>query len=369
MTPDSTSAPELSLIVPTYNESENITALVERVHSALSGYSYEIIVVDDNSPDGTADLAKSLSNKYPVKVVVRTRERGLATAVVAGFAEATGQLLGVIDADLQHPPEMIPTLLQAARDGADVVIASRYVPGGGTEDWNWFREFMSRGAKLPAILLLPSLRGVKDPLSGFFLFRKRIIEGITLAPIGYKILLEVLIRGKAGKVVEVPFTFKGREHGQSNLTFKEQVNYLAHLGRLAWLEGDAQRFLKFCVVGTIGFGTNMGSFWLLTRIADLYDLAAIPIALEISIIGNFILNEFWTFRDKRTGGGKDALVRALKFNLISAGATAIYYAIYTPLTRFAGVHDLIAYPIAIFVGLIWNFSLNFMWTWKVRARS
>ncbi|HUV52457.1 MAG TPA: polyprenol monophosphomannose synthase, partial [Dehalococcoidia bacterium] len=187
------SSPELSLIVPTYNESENIKTLVERVHKSLSDYNYELIVVDDNSPDGTAELAKSLSSKYPVRVIVRTNERGLASAVVAGFKQAKGDILGVIDADLQHPPEFVPNLIKGVKEGADVAIASRYIKGGAIEGWTLKRKIISLGAKLPANVLLTAARKIKDPLSGFFLFRKQVIEGTELSPTGYKILLEVLV--------------------------------------------------------------------------------------------------------------------------------------------------------------------------------
>lgn len=364
-------AVELSLISPTFNEKENITPLVERVHKALSKYSYELIVVDDNSPDGTSELAKSLSSKYPLKVIVRTSERGLASAVVAGFDQATGEVLGVIDADLQHPPEEIPALLEAIRGGADVAIASRYVEGGNIEGWSTKRAIISKGAKLLATILLPSTREIKDPLAGFFLFKRKVIDSAVLTPTGYKILLEVLVRGNASQIAEVPYTFKERERGKSNLTIREQLNFLKHLSRLAWFDGDVKRFLKFCVVGTTGFGVNIGVFWLLTRIAGLhepYDLVALIIALEISILSNFALNDLWTFRDKRTGGLKALAVRAVKFNMVSSGAVAIYYAVYTPLTRLLEVYDLLALLFAVFVGLVWNFMMNFLWTWKTESK-
>lgn len=361
-------AVELSLISPTFNEKENITPLVERVHKALSKYSYELIVVDDNSPDGTSELAKSLSSKYPLKVIVRTSERGLASAVVAGLDQATGEVLGVIDADLQHPPEEIPALLEAIRGGADVAIASRYVEGGNIEGWSTKRAIISKGAKLLATILLPSTREIKDPLAGFFLFKRKVIDGAVLTPTGYKILLEVLVRGNASQIAEVPYTFKERERGKSNLTIREQLNFLRHLSRLAWFDGDVKRFLKFCVVGTTGFSVNLGFFWLLTRIAHLYDLVALIIALEISILSNFALNDLWTFRDKRTGGLKALVVRAVKFNMVSSGAVAIYYAVYTPLTRLLEVYDLLALLFAVFVGLVWNFMMNFLWTWKTESQ-
>ncbi|MBE0479424.1 MAG: glycosyltransferase [Dehalococcoidia bacterium] len=359
----------LSLIVPTYNERDNIEPLLERVHKALSSYKYELILVDDNSPDGTAQMAESLASKYPVQVVLRTNERGLASAVVAGFGQAAGRILGVMDADLQHPPEAIPAMLDAMQGGADMVIGSRYVEGGGMEEWDSRRELISRVAKRITGLFLPSVRGIKDPLAGFFFLRREVVDGVKLAPTGYKILLEVLMKGRAAKVVEVPYVFRGRERGKSNLTFKEELNFLRHLSRLIWFQGDAKRFLKFCVVGATGFGVNFGGFWLLTRLANLYDLWALIIALEVSILSNYTLNHLWTFRDKSTGGKRAFFVRAVKFNLVSAGAIAIYYAIYIPLTRFAGVYDLLALFLAILVGLVWNFSVNFVWTWKVRSAS
>lgn len=367
MAPQDTSSIDISLVAPTYNEKDNVATLADRVHKALSPYTYELIIVDDNSPDGTAELAQSLTSQYPIRVLVRTDERGLASAVVAGFNEARGNVLGVIDADLQHPPEAIPSLLEAIRAGADVAIGSRYVEGGGIEGWSLDREIISRGAKLIAALALRSIRGIRDPLTGFFLFKRDVIAGAVLSPTGYKILLEVLVRGHVTQVVEVPYTFKQRERGQSNLTLREQVNFLRHLFRLAWFEGDIRRFLKFCVVGATGFGVNMGGYWLLTRVAGLYDLVALIIALEVSILSNFTLNELWTFRDKRSGALRGVALRAAKFNLVSAGAIAIYYAIFIPLTRFAEVYDLLALLIAVFVGLIWNFGVNFLWTWRVRS--
>ena len=238
------SSPELSLIAPTYKESENVPILASRVHEALRGVRYELIVVDDNSPDGTAQIAEGLSKQYPIRVLCRKDERGLATAVVAGFGLAHGQVLGVIDADLQHPPEEIPRLLQAIRDGADVSIGSRYVPGGGVEGWTFSRRVMSRGAGMFSRIFLRSARHVKDPMSGFFLLRKEAIDGVELKPIGYKILLEVIARGKVNKVTEVPYVFKERERGKSKLNMREQKTYLQHVFRLASDEGGIKKVFR-----------------------------------------------------------------------------------------------------------------------------
>ena len=368
MKSQSASNPELSLIVPTYNERENIPPLVERIHKSLSNFSYELIVVDDNSPDGTAEVARGLSNKYPINVIVRTNERGLASAVVAGFKEAKGKILGVIDADLQHPPEFIPSLLKAVRDGADIAIASRYIKGGGIEGWTLKRKIISRGAKIPANILLTAARKIKDPLSGFFLFNKSVIDGAVLSPTGYKILLEVLVRGKSSRVVEVPYTFRERERGKSNLTAKEQINYLKHLSRLVWDEGGVKRFIKFCMVGASGTGVNLGLLALLVEVAGLNATLAVGISYEISIITNFILNEFWTFRDKRTPGLKSFLVRGLKFNLVSLVGWGINLAVFSLAYRIAGVYYILSEVIAIAVAMLWNFFSNVTWTWQTKAR-
>ena len=357
-------AVELSLIAPTYNEKENIVPLVERVHKALSQYDYELIIVDDNSPDGTAQLANSLSSKYPLKVIVRTTERGLASAVVAGFSQAGGQVLGVIDADLQHPPEAIPALLDAIRGGADVAIGSRYVEGGGIEGWSTKREIISIGAKTIARLLLSSVKGIKDPLTGFFLLRREVIEGAVLAPTGYKILLEVLVKGNASQVVEVPYIFKERERGKSNLTFNEQLNFLKHLSHLAWFEGKIKRFIKFCIVGASGFCVNLGLLAIFVEVAGMHKVWAQIPSYQISILTNFMFNEFWTFSDRRTPGLKSFLIRAVKFNLVSQVGWGINISVYYVALNFAGIYYIVSQIIAIAVATMWNFFSNLIWTWR-----
>ena len=364
-----TPSTELSLIVPTYCESQNIAFLVERVHQSLSRYSYELVVVDDNSPDGTSEIANSLSQQYPVRVITRRNERGLASAVVEGFKQARGEILGVIDADLQHPPEVIPELLENVRSGADVVIASRYVEGGGSEGWSASRKIISKGSKLLAQVLLSSARGIKDPLSGFFLLRREVIDGVELSPTGYKILLEVLVKGKATEVAEVPYIFKVRERGTSNLTSGEGIRYLKHLTRLTGLQAGAMRFLKFGLVGLSGVLVNEGLLWLLTENLGLYYLLSAAIAVETAIITNFILNDIWTFRDRRTSGNRSLLGRGLKFNLVSLGGLGINIAILWTVTEVVGISYLISNLIGIAGATLWNYTINTLWTWRAKPSS
>jgi dolichol-phosphate mannosyltransferase len=368
MESNSSPNPELSLIVPTYCEGQNIAELIERVHQSLSNCGYELIVVDDNSPDGTSELAESLSRKYPIRVITRRNERGLASAVVDGFRQAKGEILGVIDADLQHPPEILPELLKEVKGGADVAIASRYVKGGGSAGWSMKRRIISRGSKVLAGLLLPSVRGVKDPLSGFFLLRRRVIDGVALSPTGYKILLEVLVRGKANEITEVPFIFKERERGESNLNAGEGINYLKHLYRLGGLGGTI-RFIKFCLVGLSGVAVNEGLLWMLTEGFGLFYVFSAAIAIEISILTNFFLNDIWTFRDRRSPGIKSILGRGFKFNLVSIAGLGINMTLLWTFTEVVGISYLISNLIGIAGATLWNFIINTLWTWRTEPRS
>ena len=183
---------KISVIVPTYNEAENIKKLIPMIDSVLKDYDYEIIVVDDNSPDGTAEVAKKLAEQYPVKVLVRKKKLGLASAILYGFMNANEDVLGVIDADLQHPPELLGKMAKKIKDGYDIVIASRYVKGGGTEGWSFHRWLISK----VAILLARPLTNVKDPMSSCFL-------------LSYKLLLEILVKSNYSRVIEI-FSYRRR---------------------------------------------------------------------------------------------------------------------------------------------------------------
>jgi len=218
---------QTSIVIPTYNESSNIEKVIGKISSVLSN-GYEIIVVDDNSPDGTAEIAKSLSNKYPVNVVVRNKKSGLASAILTGFKYAKGEILGVIDADLQHPPELMLRLIEKIEDGYDIAIASRYVDGGGVEGWTFFRRIVSKGA----IALAKPLTKVRDPMSGYFFLRKGIIHNISFTSKGFKLLLEILVKGNYRNIAEVPYVFTKRMTGNSKLGIGEYWQYLKLLGHL-----------------------------------------------------------------------------------------------------------------------------------------
>lgn len=217
----------ISIIVPTYNERNNIELLLSRLSQTLSTYKHEFVVVDDNSPDKTYELVEQLSSKYPIKLIKRAKREGLASAILNGFNTAKGQTLAVIDADLQHPPEVIRTLIEQI-PYHDIVVASRYIKGGKVKGWSLRRRLVSNGATL----LARPLTKVKDSMSGYFAIKREIIRGIPLVPTGYKILLEVLVKGRYKRVIEVPYTFQGRLQGQSKLGFSEYIKYIRLLFHL-----------------------------------------------------------------------------------------------------------------------------------------
>ncbi len=223
--------------MPTYSEAESLRRLVpelmEVFHSA-GRPRFEIIVVDDNSPDGTGAVADEFVVAHPglIRVLHRPGKAGLGTAVVAGWQAAGAPILAVMDADGQHPPAVLIELLHVVEQGADLAIASRYVSGGKIHGWNPLRLLGSRLGTLFTRALLPAVASLRDPLSGCFAVRREVIAGKDLQPLGYKILLEVLARGHARKVVEVPYTFTGRRAGHSKASSKELAHFLLHLFRL-----------------------------------------------------------------------------------------------------------------------------------------
>jgi dolichol-phosphate mannosyltransferase len=227
---------KLGLVIPTLNEAGNIPVLLNRIHQSLStaGIDYEILVVDDNSQDGTADVVNECAEKDSrVRLFVRKGARGLAGAVIHGWEHTDADLLGVIDADLQHPPEVLPSLLDPVLADADIAIASRYAHGNGVGEWSRFRLFVSRAGILATAPLQRKDLRVKDPLSGFFVVRRECIEGLELQPEGFKILLEILVKGRIRKAVEVPFQFGNRHAGKSKADFKVALQYFSLLGKLS----------------------------------------------------------------------------------------------------------------------------------------
>ncbi|HEY9858882.1 MAG TPA: glycosyltransferase [Candidatus Obscuribacterales bacterium] len=362
----------LSLVIPTFNESENIEALIELLSRLLDQVlpgNYELIVVDDDSPDYTWKIAQELVSQYPqVRVMRRQQERGLSTAVIRGWQVARGEVLGVIDGDLQHPPEVLLQLIAETQQGADLATASRHVEGGGVSSWSVVRRFLSRGAQLVGLVILPGVVGrVSDPMSGYFLVRRSAIAGKTLSPVGYKILIEVLGRGNIGRVAEVGYVFQERQGGESKVTWKQYVDYLRHLGRLRLALSPFGRFIRFGFVGLTGLFVDMSVFYLLREGLQLGLTRSNIISVELAIINNFFWNDAWTFSDvsSRQQGWRQRAKRLLKFNVVCLLGLVLNTLIVNGLYNVFHVNQYAAKMIAIAVVLFWNFWINLKLSWRV----
>ena len=395
-----------SLIVPTYNESKNLAHLVEVLSRLLDNYfekkfdrksestdnltgnlTYELIIVDDDSPDLTWQVGMDLLPNYPqLRVMRRQGEKGLSTAVIRGWQASQGEILGVIDGDLQHPPETLTEMLDQMftpnRDlpNVDLVVASRHVEGGGVSDWGFIRRVLSRGAQMLGLLILPNVIGrVSDPMSGYFMVRRSAIANCTMNPLGYKILIEVLGRGQIDKVAEVGYVFQERQEGESKVTWRQYVDYILHLLRLRSrgritkirqkLQVPLQRFLQFGLVGLSGVFVDMAILYLLSDVSTLgWGLTRSKIiSSEVAVINNFLWNDLWTFRDisSQQIGWHKRIRRFLKFNFICLFGIVLNILILNFLYNYLHINQYLANLIAIAIVTIWNFWFNLKLSWRV----
>ncbi|MBK9945074.1 MAG: glycosyltransferase [Kouleothrix sp.] len=302
-------APLLSVIVPTRNESGNIPALVARLSAALAEVNASLVFVDDSDDDTVAAIeAARAGSAVPIVLLHRApgqREGGLGGAVLAGLRAAEGTYVCVMDADLQHPPALVPQMLESLRSSdVDVVIASRYWQAGAARGLNRPRTLASRCAADAARLLFPSqLREVTDPMSGFFLVRKAAIVLDDLHPRGFKILLEILVRNPHVRVAELGFEFGKRHAGTSKASLNEGTRYLAHLAQLRFGKGLLQ-FLSFLLVGLSGLLVNTLALTLATELLGLHYLVSVVLATEASTLWNFVLTERWVFSAEQQRAGR-----------------------------------------------------------------
>ncbi len=370
---------EVTVVAPTFNESENIEPLVRALQSALQGIDYEILISDDDSPDLTWARAEEIGRRDPrVRVLRRRTKRGLGNAVIDGFSQAHGSLVACIDADLQHDPAILPHMVAALRNGADVVVGSRYVAGGGTAKWSWVRRLQSR----LATKLAHGLLGVKlrDPMSGYFMMRRDDFLRVSkqLDGNGFKILLEIVARLKPHNVRELPYTFGPRTAGKSKVSAGIAAAYLRQLWRLSFLQRYLPtEFVKFALVGASGVVVNLTAMAVIFRLSAWRDWRASALASLIATVTNYFLNNFWTFRD-RSHTGILFLRRYIHYLLVSLVGVGITTASYVGLTRalqtvvgpMGGVamqqHDvslLLCQFAAILVGTFSNYILNLHITW------
>ncbi len=373
----------LSIILPTYNESQNIRNVIDSIADAIpEGTIAEIIVVDDNSPDGTGGvvsdyaggIGSELKKRLQIEVINRPDKLGLSSAILSGVRSACGDVVVVMDSDMSHPPQTIPCMLEElSRSKCDIVIASRYVNGGGVSGWPFKRKVISKGATKIAQYSLGI--SVKDPMSGFFAFRRQVIDGIDFDAIGYKMLLEMLVKAKGARVKEIPYTFTNRRLGSSKLDMSTMIDYARAVWRLYRYGKSAPderrksvRFLskagRFYTVGASGLLVNyLASFMLTMLFPGVWYIHATVAGIALSITSNFIQNKLWTFEDR------DLSVRR---TLVQYGMFAGFSA-FGALVQLGMVYYLVesqgqSYPLALILSVatasISNFLLNKKWTFK-----
>jgi dolichol-phosphate mannosyltransferase len=341
----------VSVIVPTYREVENIPLLVTRLNEVREKFSLdlEVLFMDDDSRDGSSELVEKLALPW-VNLITRTTDRGLSYAVLDGLRRASGDVLLVMDADLSHPPEVIPDMLGKLRAGADFVVGSRFVNGGTTDDdWGLFRWLNSRVATL---LALP-LTSIKDPMSGFFMLKRdTFLSRDDYNPIGYKIGLELLVKCECRHPAEIPIHFTDRQHGQSKLSFKEQMRYVQHVRRLyIYRFGFFTQLIQFLFVGTTGLVVNLLTLTLLLSLG-VSERAAIVVAIAVSILSNFLLNRRFSFSHARN---QSFFGQLLGFVSASSLGALVNYAVTVSLLPRVGVPQ-----IAATIGVVCATGLNFL---------
>ncbi|MDH5415628.1 MAG: glycosyltransferase family 2 protein [Nitrosopumilus sp.] len=373
---------QISIIIPTYNESENIIKILRSIGEILpKNVPTQAIVVDDNSPDGTGKLVEDyLKNvkkiaDYTIEIIHRKAKNGLGSAILNGIQHAKGDTIVVMDSDFSHPPQIIPKLIESIKKYQyDIAVASRYIKGGKIQGWSLKRKIMSKFATLIAKKGLGI--DTKDPMSGFFAFKRNIIKGLNIDAIGYKILLEILVKTRDVNVKEIPYTFQDRELGSSKLTMKTIFDYYRSVWKLYRYgkpyekqeKRSSVKFLykagRFYTVGASGFIVNyMISLLFAGGISDLWYLHANVIGIAVSISTNFILNKTWTFGD-RDFRIKKTIYQYGKFAMFSSlGALVQLGVVY-----FLVDSNEVSYPLALILAVITaafgNFVLNKKWTFK-----
>jgi dolichol-phosphate mannosyltransferase len=363
---------DLTVIIPTFNEEANIRNIIMAVDAVFHEHSLhgQVLVVDDNSSDATIPIVHELMRiRENVTILIREKDHGLSQSVADGFSHALSEVFIVIDADFSHPPVLIPRMYEEIRKGNDIVIGSRYMEGGGIKKWPLKRRIISIGATFLGRLLFPD---ITDPVSGFFAVRKEVVEKAPLKPRGYKILLEVLGKGTWEKDKEIPFEFVDREIGSSKLKIRTITEYARQVaditlysftnrGNAAWREW--KRVFKFGIVGLFGIVVNLGILLVLVEFFALNKDLASPVAIEFSILNNFIWNDLWTFGCVENQKISSRWHRLVAFNIVSVGGAAINYGIFLILTSWFAVYYLAAQLIGILIAFIWNFLINRRFTW------
>jgi dolichol-phosphate mannosyltransferase len=357
--------PAISIIVPTFSEAGNVHELHARIAQCLGSEDWELIFVDDDSPDGTADVVRELAQRdRRVRCIQRIGRRGLSSAVVEGALSSSAPLLAVMDGDLQHDEKILPALIAELRaHGLDLAIGSRYAAGGSTGGWAQGREFMSRFATRLARGFVPP--GLTDPMSGYFVVRSEVLRGLVsrLSGYGYKILLDLIASSRRPlRYVEIPYTFAERRRGESKLDSLVVWEYLMLLADKRFGRIVSPRLLFFALVGGSGIAVHFAALSLLYLAARVPFAAAQAGAALAAMTSNFFLNNLFTYRDKRLRGS--ALARGLVsfYVVCSLGALAnIGVAAYA---FSQNAQWAVSAAAGIVVGTLWNYLATARYTWR-----
>lgn len=351
----------LTVIIPTYNEEHNIIPVATQICQTLRDREFEILFVDDSTDDTPTLLDQLSRTNSRIRYIHRQNQLGLATAVVEGFSAAKGNVVAVMDADLQHPPEILFRLLEEIEKGNDLVIASRFVAGGSDGGLSPLRRIISLTARLLGRLALRNLRQISDPMSGFFYVKKNVVTGVELLPLGWKILVEVLVRGRYFRLAEVPYVFQCRRDDRSKMSLAEQFNYLRHLLHLVLSSPEDLRFWKFSLVGASGVLVNMSLFLLFTRLLFLDVVLSAALATGLAMFSNFLLNDHFTWTPAKE---EHLLGKMVKFYLFCGIGMVINIAVLAALHGYLRIPATAANAAGILAATIWNYYSNNRWTWS-----
>jgi dolichol-phosphate mannosyltransferase len=360
------SAPELTIVVPTFNEKANIPLLVERLAQLLTSCDWEVIFVDDNSPDGTAAAARAIgANDSRVRCIRRIGRRGLAGACLEGMLASQARYVAVMDADLQHDEGLLVPMLEALRAGrADVAVASRYLYGGSAAGLSKQRSRVSRGSNTLVRLLLGI--DLTDPMSGHFMIRRDALEAIApaLSTQGFKILLDILATARGSlRTIELPSTFRERQHGESKLDSKIALDFAALVTAKLTNDAVSARFLLFCMVGLTGIGIHLSILSALL-ITNLSFGAAQAFATIGAIAWNFVLNNLFTYRDQRLTGWH-FVTGLIRFQVICAIGAISNVGIATWIYDYDETWWIAGLGGAL-IGTVWNFVVSAALVWRQR---
>lgn len=355
---------ELAIIVPTFNERDNIDPLLRRLEIALKDVRWEVIFVDDDSPDGTAELVHHVAqNDSRIRIVRRVGRRGLTSACVEGVLASSTPYFAVIDADMQHDESLLPQMLERLKQAdLDVVVGSRYVEGGGVGTWNETRQRISRMANRAARLVLKA--DLRDPMSGFFLMRRQTFDETVhnLSQVGFKILLDLFASApRPLRVAELPYEFRLRQHGRSKLDSMAAWEYGMLLADKLFGHVIPPRLLVFGLIGGLGLFVHLATLALALSAGISFGVSQ-AVAVLVAMTSNFVLNNLITYRDRRLSGWR--LIRGLlSFYVIcsigavaNVGIAAIIYA-KDPIWWLAGSSGAV-------VGAVWNYAMSAFFTWK-----